>query len=119
MQGKLEDLLIREEETVWNVTELDLNALPNARIRWLSCLSSPSSLISIIRITRVSLRDPSHLRLAVATNGLGEHISIPIIVAKGRFAGPVVGITAAIHGNELNGIPLIWRLLRELDVQVR
>jgi predicted deacylase len=28
--------------------------------------------------------------------------------------GPTVGITAALHGNELNGIPLIHRLFREI-----
>jgi predicted deacylase len=32
------------------------------------------------------------------------------------MAGPVVGVTAAIHGNELNGIMVIHRLLREIVV---
>lgn len=36
-------------------------------------------------------------------------------VACGAFTGPVVGITAAVHGNELNGIPLIHRLFHEID----
>jgi predicted deacylase len=27
----------------------------------------------------------------------------------------VLGITACVHGNELNGIPLIHRLFRELN----
>ena len=43
---------------------------------------------------------------------LSETISVPVMVAKGAHAGPVVGITSAIHGNELNGIPIIHRLFR-------
>jgi predicted deacylase len=34
---------------------------------------------------------------------------------QGERVGPVLGITACLHGNELNGIPLIHRLFRELD----
>jgi predicted deacylase len=38
------------------------------------------------------------------------------MVAKGQYDGPVVGIVCAIHGNELNGIPTIFRVFRQLDV---
>jgi predicted deacylase len=36
---------------------------------------------------------------------------------QGKYEGPVLGITAALHGNEINGIPLIHQLFRELDVR--
>lgn len=29
---------------------------------------------------------------------------------------PVVGITAAMHGNELNGVPCIHRVITDIDV---
>src|SRR5690606_7085540 len=32
-------------------------------------------------------------------------------------AGITLGLTAALHGNELNGIPVIQRLFREIDVK--
>src|SRR5690554_6574836 len=51
----------------------------------------------------------------MAENGLAEPISIPVMVAAGGSHGPIVGITAAMHGNELNGIPLIQRLFREIN----
>jgi uncharacterized protein len=54
--------------------------------------------------------------LHIINNGIGEPVRVPIIVARGRHDGPVLGITAAIHGNELNGIPVIQRLFRELDM---
>ncbi|MCB0571247.1 MAG: succinylglutamate desuccinylase/aspartoacylase family protein [Phaeodactylibacter sp.] len=53
--------------------------------------------------------------LHIINNGIGEPVRVPIIIARGRHDGPIMGITAAIHGNELNGIPVIQRLFRELD----
>lgn len=85
------DELDKEEQQVTTVQELDFSALPVAHV--------------------------SRLSLALAFNGFGERICVPVLVAKGRFDGPVVGITSAIHGNELNGIPTIFRVFRELDVQ--
>lgn len=38
---------------------------------------------------------------------MGGFTSIPVMVARGAIPGHVIGITAALHGNELNGIPLI------------
>lgn len=55
--------------------------------------------------------------LHLVTDGMGLPVFVPVIVAKGATAGPVVGLTAAIHGNELNGIPVIQRLFRELDAE--
>ncbi|KAI9298785.1 hypothetical protein K502DRAFT_362010 [Neoconidiobolus thromboides FSU 785] len=76
------------EPVVPTVTNLDLDALPGDRI--------------------------SRLWVVVAEDGLSLPIKVPVIVAKGVKPGPVLGITAALHGNELNGIPLIHRLFREI-----
>lgn len=51
----------------------------------------------------------------IASNGIGEDILVPVIVLKGREAGPVVGIEAAIHGNELNGIAAIHESIALID----
>ncbi len=48
-------------------------------------------------------------------DGMGVPIRIPLMVAKGLSEGPVIGLTAAVHGNELNGIPVIQRLFEEID----
>ena len=55
--------------------------------------------------------------LHLISNGLGEPVRIPVIIARGAKDGPVLGLTAAIHGNELNGIPVIQKLFREIDVE--
>jgi predicted deacylase len=54
--------------------------------------------------------------LNIVSDGFGNPISIPLIIARGINDGPTLGLTAAIHGNELNGIPVIQRLFTEIDV---
>ncbi len=54
--------------------------------------------------------------LKIVSDGFSNPISIPLIVARGREDGPTLGLTAAVHGNELNGIPVIQRLFNEIDV---
>ncbi|MGB1120770.1 MAG: peptidase M14, partial [Saprospiraceae bacterium] len=39
------------------------------------------------------------------------------MVARGRSDFPILGITAAVHGNELNGISVIQRLFSEINVE--
>jgi len=57
-----------------------------------------------------------HYWLKIITDGLGSPISVPVIVARGKEDFPILGLTAAVHGNELNGIPVIQRLFTEIDV---
>jgi len=56
--------------------------------------------------------------LNIISNSFGSPIQIPIIVAKGQYDGITLGLTAAVHGNELNGIPVIQRIFKEVDVSV-
>jgi uncharacterized protein len=49
-------------------------------------------------------------------DGLATGIRVPVLVARGAHPGPVFGLTACVHGNELNGIPVIHELFRSLDV---
>ncbi len=53
--------------------------------------------------------------LNLITNGLGDKIKIPIIIAVGKKRSPIIGLTAAVHGNELNGISVIQRLMHQID----
>lgn len=55
--------------------------------------------------------------IRVISDGMGQPISVPIMVARGKSDYPILGLTAAIHGNELNGIPVIQRLFNEIDVE--
>lgn len=55
--------------------------------------------------------------LDLITDTLGLPIAIPVLVAKGKHSGPVMGLTAAVHGNELNGIPVVQRIFKGLDIE--
>ncbi|MCB0705494.1 MAG: succinylglutamate desuccinylase/aspartoacylase family protein [Saprospiraceae bacterium] len=55
------------------------------------------------------------LFLKLVDDSLGLPIMIPIMVARGVEPGPVLAVTAAVHGNELNGIPVIHRLFHDID----
>lgn len=57
-----------------------------------------------------------HYWLELTTDGLGQSIEIPLMVARGKNKGPTIGLTAAVHGNELNGISVIQRLFQDLDI---
>jgi predicted deacylase len=53
--------------------------------------------------------------LHLINNGLGQPVYVPIIVAKGMEDGPTLAMVAAIHGNELNGIPIIQNIFKNID----
>lgn len=70
-----------------------------------------------IDFSRIPAGTKASFWLPIISNGLGTPIRLPVMLAKGVKDGPVLGLTAAIHGNELNGIPVIQKLFRELDPQ--
>ena len=50
--------------------------------------------------------------------GFGElDASAPVLVANGLQPGPLLCITAAVHGDELNGIEIVRRVMQGLDTQ--
>ncbi|MDX1408577.1 MAG: succinylglutamate desuccinylase/aspartoacylase family protein, partial [Saprospiraceae bacterium] len=57
------------------------------------------------------------LWIHLVTDALGQPVCSPVVVARGAHPGPVLGMTAAVHGNEINGIPVIQRMFADIDVQ--
>ncbi len=45
----------------------------------------------------------------------GVPVSTPVLVVNGREPGPVLCLTAAVHGDELNGIEIVRRVLHDLQ----
>lgn len=45
------------------------------------------------------------------------HMSIPVYVQRGRKSGPCIFVSAAIHGDELNGIEIVSRLIRNRSIK--
>ncbi len=62
----------------------------------------------------------SRAKITIVRDGMGAPVQVPLLVARGNKPGPVFGITAALHGNEINGIPVIHRIFQRLDpAQIR
>ncbi len=76
-----------------------------------------SQYVEEIDITVIPKETITRYWLKIAEDGLGNPINVPVIVAKGAKEGKTVGITAAVHGNELNGISVIQKLFWELNVK--
>jgi predicted deacylase len=57
----------------------------------------------------------TELRVQMVGDSLGQIIHLPVVVIRGVGDGPVLGVTAAIHGNELNGLHIIHQLARSVD----
>jgi len=66
--------------------------------------------ISLLKRNRVH-----RLQIQLSDNSLGVPWRVPLIIVRGLSKGPIVGLTAALHGNELNGISTIFKLIDEID----
>ncbi|MCY7297230.1 succinylglutamate desuccinylase/aspartoacylase family protein [Alteromonas sp. a30] len=66
-----------------------------------------------LEIGDVSIRPGSRVKLKLAAMKLytDTEMSIPVEVIRAKKSGPTIFISAAIHGDELNGIEIIRRLL--------
>lgn len=71
--------------------------------------------IDEIDISKTPRGEIGYYWLRLISDGFGSPINVPVMVARGVEDGPVLGVTAAIHGNELNGISVIQRLFNEID----
>ncbi|KAG5437819.1 hypothetical protein PCANB_000533 [Pneumocystis canis] len=76
-------LLTLDDSEIPTTTSLDLESLPRGRI--------------------------SKLWISLIEDAL-KPLSVPVLVARGVKHGPVVGLTCALHGNEVNGIRVVHRL---------
>jgi predicted deacylase len=59
----------------------------------------------------------TYRRLAWSATELfeGVPISTPVLVVNGHLSGPTLCLTAAVHGDELNGIEMVRRVMHQLN----
>ncbi|HEX7113772.1 MAG TPA: succinylglutamate desuccinylase/aspartoacylase family protein [Steroidobacter sp.] len=72
-----------------------------------------------IRLLGAEVPPGTRKRLAwtTATGMEGFAVPVPVIVLNGKGPGPVLCLTAAVHGDELNGIEVTRRVIDDLDVE--
>jgi predicted deacylase len=72
--------------------------------------------INGFKVARGETRD---LKLAISQSYSGGEISLPIRVVRGPKRGPVVLLTAAVHGDEINGTGIIRELAIEPPFELK
>lgn len=65
---------------------------------------------------RVDPGQKQNLRYTVAETYLGDAVRIPVTIVNGREEGPTAFLSAAIHGDELNGIEVVREVAQEWDL---
>jgi predicted deacylase len=60
----------------------------------------------------------SKIELSVAKLYTDADVSLPIKVFRGKKDGPTIFISAAVHGDELNGIEIIRRLINQKSFEI-
>ncbi|PIE37557.1 MAG: succinylglutamate desuccinylase [Gammaproteobacteria bacterium] len=61
----------------------------------------------------------ARLEIPVAKLYTDTEVSIPIHVVRAKRPGPVVFVSAAVHGDELNGIEIIRRLIHSKHIKLK
>jgi predicted deacylase len=64
---------------------------------------------------RVHPGETAHVRYTVSETYLGDPVRIPVTVVNGVEAGPTCYLSAAIHGDELNGVAAVREVANEWD----
>ena len=59
--------------------------------------------------------ETANVRFTVSETYLGDPVRIPVTVVNGERAGPTLCLTAAAHGDELNGIEIVREVAHEWD----
>ena len=72
-------------------------------------------MIDSFDIGKVPLGTRSEFALALPSLPSGSSITLPICVLRGAAPGPTMWISAAIHGDEINGTEILRRVLPVLD----
>jgi hypothetical protein len=57
----------------------------------------------------------ARLSLPVTESVLGDELPLPVIVHRGVDTGPTLCLTAGVHGDEVNGVEVVRRVVEQVD----
>jgi len=80
-------------------------------------VTDAEGLAEALQILGVEIAPGTSQRLSWSATELfeGVPVSTPVLVANGSAPGPTVCLTAAVHGDELNGIEMVRRIFHDID----
>jgi predicted deacylase len=65
---------------------------------------------------RVDPGTTQNLRYTVSETYLGDPVKMPVTIINGERPGPTLALSAAVHGDELNGIEVVREVAHEWDL---
>jgi hypothetical protein len=65
---------------------------------------------------RIDPGERQRLRFTISQTYLGDPIRIPVTVVNGEEPGPTAFLSAAVHGDELNGIEVVRRVANDWEL---
>lgn len=70
----------------------------------------------MLHISGVTVPPETRTRIELDVSRLptGDWLSVPLEIVAGRKSGPTIWISAAVHGDELNGVEIIRRVLTRI-----
>lgn len=63
--------------------------------------------------------ESKRIRLKAGESFTGARVRLPLFIWRGLEDGPVLAITAAVHGDEINGTGTIRKLIQEPDFELK
>jgi len=93
-------------------TPTELPAIPLA-----DAVTTAGGAASTVTILGTDVEPGTAHRLSWSATELfeGVPVSTPVLVVNGTLPGPTLCLTAAVHGDELNGIEMVRRVMHDLD----
>jgi len=120
VEDTTEDIDSRSSEVAVAVEELLAPSPPETglpAIPLADAVTAASGTASAINVLDVDVEPGSVQRLSWSATELfeGVPVSTPVLVVNGALPGPTLCLTAAVHGDELNGIEMVRRVMHDLD----
>lgn len=80
-------------------------------------VNSAVGLTAAVEVLGTEIMPGTSQRLSWSATELfeGVPVSTPVLVVNGVMPGPTLCLTAAVHGDELNGIEMVRRVMHDLD----
>jgi predicted deacylase len=120
VEDTTEDLDSRSSEVVVAVEHLldeapeptELPAIPLA-----DAVTAAGGIASSLSLLGTEVEPGTARRLSWSATELfeGVPVSTPVLVVNGALPGPTLCLTAAVHGDELNGIEIVRRVMHDIE----
>ncbi len=104
------------EDGVQDATMIDPVVDHNIDVPLADAVTSAGSQAKAIELLGARIEPGTSTRLSWSATELfeGVTVSTPVLVVNGALPGPTLCLTAAIHGDELNGIEMVRRVMHKL-----